>query len=330
VSIVFLAYNRREQLAYSLTQVLEHLDYPSECLEVIVVDNASVDGTAEMLAQRFPGVRVIRSLENVGMSAWNEGMAAAAGEWRLALDDDCYLDGDGLKTAVRSAEEHGADLVSFRVASSEMPGFFFNDQYDTGLLAYWGCSALFSRRAIEAEPFYDPNIFIWGNEMELTMRLLNRGFRHLHLPEVTSVHMKGPSVGFDPRGFRLNHRHFAYIAAKLMQPGDAVAALGNVALHVVGGAVVGDRRKLGALGEIVRGARSGLGVRAPVRPAVSRVYRRHAWHFASPIAQLRIPRERRSARAAPNHVAASSHWRNTRWFARRRRYYPTSSAVLEL
>ena len=330
MSIVFLAYNRREQLAYSLVRVFEHLDYPRDRLEVIVVDNASVDGTAEMVAEQFPGVRVIRSSENVGMSAWNEGMTSARGQWRLALDDDCHIDGDALKTAVRAAEQHGADLVSFRVQSGEVPEFWFNDQYDTGLLTFWGCSAMFSRRAIEEEPFYDPNIFIWGNELELTMRYLDRGFRHLHLPEVSSLHMKGPNLGFDERGFRLNHRHFAYIAAKLLQPRDAVVALANVTLHVLMGAVTGDTRKLRGLPEIPRGVRCGLRVRAPVRAEVSRVYRKHTWHFASPIPQGRIPLGRQSSRAIARNQRPTSVWRNPRWFARRAKYYPRSSAVLEL
>jgi GT2 family glycosyltransferase len=326
VSIVFLAYNRRGQLATSLDRVLAHLDYPADRLEVIVVDNASVDGTAEMVAERFPSVRVIRSPANVGMSAWNLGMKAAAGRWRLALDDDCYIDGDALETAVRCAEEHDADLVSFRVRSGEQPEYWFNDQYDTGLLTFWGCSAMFSQRVIEAEPFYDPNIFIWANEMELTMRLLDRGYRHLHLPEVTSVHMKGPKLVWDERAFRLNTRHFAYIAAKLMQPRDVAIALTNLALHVVAGAVVGDVRKLHGLGEIVRGTRNGLGVRAPVRPKVSRVYRRHTWHFGNPVAQARTVDRTR----VPGQSEMAWSQRYRRWFAGRAEYYPASMAVLEL
>ena len=330
VSIVFLAYNRREQLAHSLERVLGHLDYPGERLEVIVVDNASTDGTAAMVSERFPGVLVIRSPQNIGASAWNAGMTTAAGRWRMILDDDCFIDGDALKRAVSGAEEHRADLVSFRVESGAQPGYWFNDRYPTGLLSFWGCSAMFSARAIESEPFYDPNIFIWANETELTMRWLDRGFRHLHLPEVTSVHMKGPYAALDERGFRLNTRHFAYIAAKLMRPADAVVALANLALHVVAAAVAGDTGRLRALGEIPRGLVDGLRVRAPVRREVSRVYRRHFWHFASPFTQVRSPLQRLRSRGAPDRPQAAGMRQDAGWFARRRRYYPVSSGVLEL
>ncbi len=232
-SIVFLASNRREALAVSLEQVLGHLDYPSERLEVIVADNASSDGTAEMVRERFPRVRIMRNAENVGASGWNHAMTCARGDWRLILDDDCYIAADALKTAVLRAQEHHADLVSFRVLSGEVPGYAFNDEYPTGLLSFWGCSAMFSRRAIETEPFYDPRMFIWANEMELTMRLLDRGFRHLYLPEVESVHMKGPNDKFVEHMMRVNYRHWGYIAGKHLQTLDAVGALANLLVHVL-------------------------------------------------------------------------------------------------
>ncbi len=327
VSIVFLAFNRRAQLAVSLERVLEHLDYPHDRLEVVVVDNASVDGTADMVTERFPAVRVIRNPVNVGASAWNDAMKSAEGRWRMILDDDCYIEDDALKQAVTSAEEHRADLVSFRVESGEVPGYRINDQYETGLLTFWGCSAMFSSRAIETEPFYDPNIFIWANEMELTMRLLDRGYRHLHLPEVTAVHMTSPKVVLSAHAFRLNTRHFAYIAAKLMQPRDAAGALANLALHVAAAAATGDLGKLRALGEIPRGVASGVRVRRPVRSEVSRVYRRHTWHFASPISQLRSVERLPGPTGQPE---AARVRRNSRWFAKRPQYYPESSAVLEL
>jgi GT2 family glycosyltransferase len=330
VSIVFLAYNRREELSVSLGRVLNQLDYPAERLEVIVVDNASTDGTAEMVWERFPQVQLIRNPENVGASAWNVGMSTATGDWRVILDDDCYISGDALKTAVSQAQERTADFVSFRVMSSEQPGYSFNDEHPTGLLNFWGCSAMFSAATIEAEPFYDPKIFIWANELELTMRLLNRGFRHLYLHEVESVHMKGPNAAFSERATRINHRHFAYIAAKLLQPGDAALALWNLFLHVLFMAYSEDRRALGALREIPIGFARGLRSRDPVRPSVSRVYRRHVRKFLSPLPLLRSPLERVRSGQDTGRVEAARLARIARWYERRQEYYPPATASLSL
>jgi GT2 family glycosyltransferase len=330
VSIVFLAFNRREELAISLEQVLDRLDYPADRLEVIVVDNASTDGTAGMLRERFPQVQLIRNPENVGASAWNVGMTTARGDWRMILDDDCYINGDALKVAVRRAEEERADFVSFRVLSGEVPGYSFNDEHPTGLLGFWGCCAMFSRAVIETEPFYDPEMFIWANEMELTMRLLDRGFRHLFLPEVESIHMKGPNLAFAERAVRINYRHFGYIAGKHLQPLDAAGAFANLILHVLFQAYSEDRRAIRGLADVPRGFLKGLRLRAPVRPDVSRVYRRNERRFLSPLPLLRSPLQRVRVRQSPERIEAARLARRARWYARRPRYYPTSSAVLEL
>jgi len=330
VSIVFLAFNRRDALATSLDHVLHRLDYPADRLEVIVVDNASTDGTAEMVRSRFDTVKLIRTPENVGASAWNVGMATARGEWRLILDDDCYITGDALRTAVTRAEEHEADLVSFRVMSGVVPGYCFNDEYPTGLLSFWGCSAMFSRRAIETEPFYDPRMFIWANEMELTMRLLDRGFRHLFLPEVESVHMKGPNDRFAPHMVPVNYRHWSYIAGKHLRPRDAVGAFGNLVLHVFFQAWSEDRRAIRSLREVPRGFARGLASRAPVRREVSRLYRLENRHFLSPLPFLRSPIERLRSRGDRARVETVRGDRIARWYAQRPHLYPTATAVLEL
>jgi GT2 family glycosyltransferase len=330
VSIVFLAYNRRDELAISLDQVLGNLDYPADRLEVIVVDNASADGTADMLRDRFGQVTLIRNPVNVGASAWNVGMSTARGDWRMILDDDCYISGDALKTAVRRAGEERADFVSFRVESGEEPGYYFNDEYQTGLLTFWGCSAMFTREVIETEPFYDPEIFIWANEAELTMRLLDRGFRHLYLAEVTSLHQKPPNPSFSEKGTRLNHLHWAYIAGKHLRGRDAAGALVNLLLRPVFLAYSEDRRALGALPNVPRGFVRGLRSRAPVRPEVSRVYRRHFHSFLSPLPFLRSPLERLRTGSDPAKIEAARTERVERWLARRPEYYPADGGVLEI
>src|SRR3954447_20527482 len=131
VSIVFLVYNRREELRISLRAMLASSDYPRSNVEVIVVDNASTDGSAAMVRDEFPEVRVIVRERNVGVSGWNDGLQIARGDWVLALDDDCSLPPDGLRRAVEAAVAHDADLVSFRVESTEDPNHVFTDRYKT-------------------------------------------------------------------------------------------------------------------------------------------------------------------------------------------------------
>jgi len=331
VTVAVVAYNRRDAVQESLGRLLHELDYPA--LEVIVVDNASTDGTADAVAERFPQVRLLRRTENIGAPAWNDAFALARGEWVLICDDDCYLEGDGLKRAVAAAQANRADLVSFRVRSSFDRDWYFDDAYRTGVLAFWGCSALVRTTALARLGGYDPYIFIWANEVELTMRLLDEGGRHLHLPDVVAVHMKPPVPEYGPfnlRGFTMNYRHWCYVAGKLLQPVDALRVLGRLLAVVSVHARLRDREAASALPKMVTAFAAGVRARRPVRPEVSALYRDGFANFASPLEWVRSPRERLRSRGD---VAAMERDRTRRhdaiWTARRR-FYPDRAALLEV
>lgn len=284
VTVNVLSHNRREALAGSLRTMGSALEYPR--LEYVVVDNDSTDGTREMLRRDFPHVRLIEN-ENVGAPGWTRGFEAGRGDWFLILDDDCYLEGDALDRALEAASAEDADLVSFRVVSSYDRDFEFNRHYPVGVLSFWGCAALVSRRALDRLGGYDPNIFIWANELEFTIRLLDEGFRHLFMPEVTAVHMKEPPPARQPApAYRTHMRHLAYTAVKLMRPADAALVLANVAAKMVLG-LPRDPARRHALPALVSGARLGRRARSPVRAPVSRFYRRNLRDFVSPLFYLR-------------------------------------------
>jgi GT2 family glycosyltransferase len=290
VSIVLLVYNRRDELRESL-QNMHAIDYEHDKLEFIVVDNASADDSAEMVKAEFPDVELIVRDQNCGVSGFNDGFAAATGDYVLALDDDCYLPPDGLKRAIETARERQADLVSFGVRSSYNPETRFDKKYPTGLLSFWGCAVLIRREVLDELQGYDPNIFVWANELEFMLRFFDRGFRHLHMPEVVAVHMKAP--GGDPHAaYLLNARHFGYIAAKLLRPREALGALmARLANHVRDTARV-DRRSIRAIPHALAGFAHGLSARAPVsKPEISRAYRRHFISYASPWWLSRSPLE---------------------------------------
>lgn len=86
VTLVFLVYNRREELRTSLEKMLVESDYDADRLDVVVVDNASNDGSSEMVTAEFPHVRLLQRSTNSGVSGFNDGFAVAGGDWVLALD----------------------------------------------------------------------------------------------------------------------------------------------------------------------------------------------------------------------------------------------------
>ncbi len=330
VSVVFLAYNRRRELLRSLHQTINESGYPSSALEVLVVDNASADGTAEAVADAFPDVRVVRNADNLGAPGWNAGFARARGKYVLILDDDAYLRPGDLERAVRAAEEEHAGLVSFSVVSAFELDRRLNDDWPTGLLSFWGCAALVNRDALSSLGGYDPNLFIWANEVDLTMRLLDRGFRHLHLPDVYAIHMKERIVEFEPRRYLVNARHHGYIAGKLLRPGDASAAVLNIAQQAAVDTFAQRRMAIGAVKEVLAGLREGLRVREPVRPVVSRAYRHNFHAFAGPWPFTRSVRERLGARGGDGDVTTQRVDRNAAYYSERAAFYPTARASLKL
>jgi len=334
VTVNVLAYNRRDDVRRTLQAIFCELDYPADRLEVIVVDNASKDETAEMVRSEFPAATVLSRDHNVGVSGWNDGFRAGGGDFFLVLDDDCYITGDALKLAVSAALEEQADLVSFRVTSPWHEDFAFNELYRPGLLAFWGCSVLISGRAVEQLGGFDPRIFIWAHEVDFTARALDAGFRHLYLPEVESVHLKREVSG-PPRAYALHLRHLAYFAGRLMSPRDAVGAIANLLFR---GFAFSARHRTNArqlVGGVVAGAWLGSRHRAPLRPTISRTYRRNFQDFVSLMRIMRGVTERLKPGSAPEgwpDLGPSEIYsaRASAFFERRSDLYPSERASLQL
>ena len=208
VSAVILSYNRRDALAALLDRLV-----PLGFGEVVVVDNGSDDGTAEMLAQRSEPL-VVRLLdENVGVAGRNVGARLASSELLLFLDDDAYplpgaveelvaaIDSDAtiavVAGLVRDVDAGGAVLLEDEVGTFDWwlragrppptpPGgysaFFFAE----------GASLVRRDAFLEAGGFYEPYFF--GNaELDLATRLVPRGWSVRYLPEALFDHLKVPS-----------------------------------------------------------------------------------------------------------------------------------------
>jgi GT2 family glycosyltransferase len=296
-----------------------------------------------MVREEFPQVRLLTHENNVGVSGFNLGFAAAEGDWVLALDDDCYLPPDGLRKAVAAAEEHSADLVSFRVVSTHDPAYSFTEtMYRTGLMMFWGCAVLIRRAALEELAGYDPEIFVWANELDFTMRFFDRGYRHLHFPVVTAEHMKAPPERplpgqTDWRPYRLNARNWGYIAGKLLRGRDAPEALVALLAQCVRSVLRDEWGLVRGIPEILRGFAHGLRHRDPLRnPEVSRFYRRNfetfasPWWLSRPLGELlrALPRELLGGRfRGENRPRDVGRWDD--FFAERAHAYPVEPAVLD-
>jgi len=114
VTVIVVARDVRDEVLRCLGSVHEHRGRLE--VEVVVVDNASSDGTTEAVASAFPEARVIRLVRNEAGLARNHALRVARGRRRLFLDSDALLTAGALQTMVATLEsEPGAGLVGPRL-----------------------------------------------------------------------------------------------------------------------------------------------------------------------------------------------------------------------
>ena len=138
VTVNILSFNRKDELRNTLSKVFEQ-DYKH--IEVIVVDNASSDGSPEMVEKEFPAVNLIRLNKNIGIAGWNEGFRIAKGEYVLVLDDDSYPDRNTISNGIKSFNNSGQlGIIAFNIYNNRLQNYETID-FQTRPRFFVGCGA---------------------------------------------------------------------------------------------------------------------------------------------------------------------------------------------
>jgi GT2 family glycosyltransferase len=187
ISIVVLNYNKREDLDRNLRRLRE---IPFESKEIIVVDNASTDGSVEMIREEFPEVKLIASPTNDGVAKGrNRGFRAARGEYVIYLDDDSVAPVDVCEQVVGQFEARPeVGCLAFLVR--EVPFDRFPNKYDDVeyLGNYNGAGHAFRKDCLERIGYLEEMYFFGGEEIDSSLALLNEGFKTRYTPEVVIDH----------------------------------------------------------------------------------------------------------------------------------------------
>lgn len=228
LAIVIAAYNARDELAAALTSLREAP--PAVEHDVVVVDNHSSDGAAEMVRQRFPAMRVIEAGANLGFArATNIGIRATTGDLVLLLNPDTVVPAGAIDRLVARLEATpGAVAAGPRlVDASGRAELSFGDAYGPlrelrpkvlqaadrrgfGPARRWieratsrerlvdwvsGACLLVRRDAAEAVGLLDERYFLYAEDVDFCAALRARGGRILFTPAAEVVHLRGRSGG---------------------------------------------------------------------------------------------------------------------------------------
>lgn len=230
LSVIIVNYNVEHFLEQCLHSVLKSLKGIDS--EVFVVDNNSVDGSVEMVRNKFPLVNCISNRENAGFSkANNQAIRIAKGEYILLLNPDTLVEEDTFSKVISFMDSHN-DAGGLGVKMLDGKGNFLPESkrgLPTPSVAFYkifGLSALFPKSkkfgkyhltyldnnkthevdvlsgafmlmrktALDKVGLLDEEFFMYGEDIDLSYRIQKGGFKNYYFPETRIIHYKGEST----------------------------------------------------------------------------------------------------------------------------------------
>jgi GT2 family glycosyltransferase len=230
VSIVLATHNRLPLLQSTLATLLAQ-DYPKECYEIIVVNDASSDGTVDWLRALPPcwqGVAFtsITLTPSGPCKARNAGILRARGEYVMITDDDCFVDEHCVRSLVADMLAHPCGGILGRIVCQERPGVI--SRYCTHI--HFNVTAedaqapapfintangFFPRSVLYAVGGFDEAYAHLGSEdFELSQRILELGYHLRQCPPALVLHLNKVTARSLHRALYNQSRGMAYIHAK--------------------------------------------------------------------------------------------------------------------
>ncbi|MCX6709559.1 MAG: glycosyltransferase family 2 protein [Candidatus Woesearchaeota archaeon] len=203
VSLSILNYNGKELLKIILDSI-KRIKYSN--FETIVVDNDSKDGSAEFLRKNYPWVKLIKNSRNTGYPALNLAVSKARGKYLLYLNNDMELKPNCIEELIKVIEKDentamvSPKLINFYNRKTDFSGTWISRSFYAGYLKgaknnireipYSGC-ALIRKSAINNLSYlFDPDYFLYGEDVDLGMRLRLIGLKALYVPSSVIYHME--------------------------------------------------------------------------------------------------------------------------------------------
>lgn len=230
IAVIIVNYNVTFFLEQCLNSVARAME--KEPAEVWVVDNNSVDGSVEMVAEKFPWVKLIANKDNKGFSkANNQAMLLSQCKYQLLLNPDTVVEEDTLKKVVDYMEAH-PEVGGLGVRMVDGKGKFLPEskrglptpavafykifgisrifpkskrfgRYHLGYLSEFetneieilsGAFMLMRKEALDKVGLLDEDFFMYGEDIDLSYRIIKGGYKNVYFPETRIIHYKGEST----------------------------------------------------------------------------------------------------------------------------------------
>ncbi|MHC5212750.1 MAG: glycosyltransferase family 2 protein [Planctomycetota bacterium] len=239
ISAVISTWNKREAVLANVAALKAGRRPPDE---IVVVDNASADGTAAALRAEHPDVVLVEMPHDRkgACETFNIGFETATGDAIAIMDDDVEATEGWLETleATLAAEPPTTAMVSSRVIEPGMPEAYQRAEVERGRYyasTFRGCGTLARAEVLRETGGYDERFFIYGNERDLAARVLQRGLRVLQVPEAVIHHATPFGMKAGRRSLYYHVRNFWLYAFKNCAWGDVL----RVAFRLAGKGVSG-------------------------------------------------------------------------------------------
>lgn len=225
ISVVILNYKRLNALKQSIQSALMQT---YENREIIVVDNHSEEDVAGLVTSLDPGIKLIELSENQGTCGGrNAGIRAAKGDIIITLDNDVHFASpfELAKVVAKYAERPDIHVLAFQMCEADTGNIrvrewcharhwkdFGQTEFETFYFVEGACAV---RREVfeQAGDYYGP-LFIGCEGHDLTLRILDHGFRILYCPNVRVFHLMSTETRTSDRPFYFYTRNYVWIAFK--------------------------------------------------------------------------------------------------------------------
>ena len=230
LSVIIVNYNVKHFLEQCLHSVIKAAkDIESE---IFVVDNNSVDGSAQLIREKFSNLKIIENKQNLGFAkANNQAIKQASGEYILLLNPDTVVEEDTFSKIIDFMEQHpeagglGVKMIDGKgnflpeskrglptpwVAFCKMFGLaklfpgskrfgryhlsYLNENkiHEIDVLA--GAFMLLRKTTLEKTGLLDETFFMYGEDIDISYRITQAGFKNYYFPKTTIIHYKGEST----------------------------------------------------------------------------------------------------------------------------------------